>query len=167
MAGSSLLCIVLVFCCVALGTACGPHGTPGKPPNGKPDPVSFFQRIISHIATDFINSKKWKGNETALFVAQVFEMAGVTVPNTNWFCWCPIGVDEWGKANSTYLTCGWCWVKTTCPRMGDVAGNGKIAAIVGEKNTTIYPSSSGVVVKNKVAFQPGSSKDFIFWTYVC
>ena len=50
--------------------------------DGKPDPVSFFQRVVGHIANDFLKSKKWKSNETALFVAQVYEMAGASVPNT-------------------------------------------------------------------------------------
>lgn len=86
---------------------------------------------------------------------------------SHWYCWCPIGVAEWGKSNSTYLTCNMCWVRTTSPREGDVAGNGKMVAIVAEKNTTIHPSTGGVVVKDKLAFQPGSSQGFIFWRYFC
>ena len=48
-----------------------------------------------------------------------------------------------------------------------MAGDGRMVAIVAERNTTIHPGSGGVIVRDSWAFGAGNNQSLVYWRYMC
>ncbi|XP_033638223.1 uncharacterized protein LOC117298945 [Asterias rubens] len=109
-------------------------------------------------------------NKCNLFVADVLEAVGATVPHRNWGFSGPIGAGEWGSSSSSYLTSASCWEYRSSSCTGCVIGDGRHVGIVtGWRETTSATDTQ--LVSNDWGFRAsgsGSSSSITaFWKYVC
>ncbi|ELT92483.1 hypothetical protein CAPTEDRAFT_186074 [Capitella teleta] len=172
---SNIVSIVFVVgCFVLLSDACFSSG--GSSSSGSGSTSSSKGAAIARTADSHVGSTKWSyasshrtgrnTNKCNIFVAEVIEQAGATVPHRHFYSWSPIGAGEWGNPSSSYLTGSSCWSRVTSPRNGDVAGDGvHVAIVTGSSKTTSATSSA--VVKNDWGFDPPSRVANVFWRYTC
>ncbi|XP_067683472.1 uncharacterized protein [Haliotis asinina] len=129
---------------------------------------------IKRVADSYINSTRWSyasphttgrnTNKCNIFVADVIEKAGGSVPHRWWGVAGPIGAREWGNPRSSYLTGDRCWTNHRTGLDGDViAGGGHVGIVTGRRLTTSAAKYS--VVKNDWGYRPGQS--VTFWRYTC
>ncbi|XP_071084242.1 uncharacterized protein [Haliotis cracherodii] len=130
---------------------------------------------IARTANKYIGSTKWSyasshktganTDKCNIFVAEVLEEAGATVPQRHWLTWSPIGAGEWGNARSTYLTKDACWNRATSSRSGDVIGDGvHVGIVTGSRLTT--SARWDKIVRNDFGFR-AVQKPMTLWRYVC
>lgn len=84
----------------------------------------------------------------------------------SWWRWTPIGANEWGKSNSTYLKDSGCWTTTTSPSRGDIATDGSHVAVVTGAKETVSANATHVT-RNNWGFDPPYRVASLFWRYTC
>ncbi|XP_067683476.1 uncharacterized protein [Haliotis asinina] len=130
---------------------------------------------IQRTADKYIGSTKWSQasshrtgantNKCNIFVAEVLEEAGATVPHRHVLTWSPIGAGEWGNPNSEYLNDDSCWTHVTSAQVGDVIGDGvHVGIVTGSQLTT--SARYDKVVKNDFGFR-SSQADMTLWRFTC
>lgn len=142
--------------------------------------TSSMGRKIQQEADKHVGSSTWsfyairkycktKCNKCNMFVAEMIEDAGGSVPHRYPFVWTPIGTNEWANPKSRYLRRAWCWkLVVGCYKDGDVAatsGNpmGHVGIVTGEN--TVTSANRYVIVKNNWGFRSGQNPTF--WRYTC
>ncbi|XP_038054600.1 uncharacterized protein LOC119726812 [Patiria miniata] len=133
---------------------------------------------IAQVARGYTGSTVWSfvsshrtgrnTNKCNIFVAEVLEEAGATVPHRwpRWLRWSPVGAGEWGNRYSSYLSEDRCWTYSSTAGLGYVAGDGRHVAIVtGTRQTT--SARSDMVVTNDFGFRSSQEGSIIFWKYTC
>ncbi|XP_046578702.1 uncharacterized protein LOC124286386 [Haliotis rubra] len=129
---------------------------------------------IKRVADSYIGRTRWSyasshatgsnTNKCNIFVADVIEEAGGSVPHRWWGFAGPIGAREWGNPSSSFLTRDGCWTNHQTGREGDViAGGGHVGIVTGGRLTTSAARYS--VVKNNWGYRSGQS--VTFWRYTC
>ncbi|XP_067683270.1 uncharacterized protein [Haliotis asinina] len=132
------------------------------------------RRNIKRIADSYNGSTRWSyssryetgrnTNKCNIFVADVIDEAGGSVPHRWWGLSGPIGAREWGNPSSSYLTSDSCWTNLQTGSEGDViAGGGHVGIVTGLEMTTSAAHYS--VVKNDWGYRPGQI--VTFWRYTC
>ena len=83
-----------------------------------------------------------------------------------WWKWSPIGANEWGNSQSSYLTSDSCWsLVTGCYKDGDVAAEGGHVGIV-TGNSIVTSAGKYEILRNDWGFRPGQPSP-TFWRYSC
>ncbi|XP_071798376.1 uncharacterized protein [Asterias amurensis] len=131
-----------------------------------PDASRFDFR--QNLVTDGSNARK-----SHLFVADVFEAVGVTVPHRRvMVAPVPISAWEWGYQYTSYLTISTlCWELRSYPSVGYVISDRTYVGIVtGANETTI--AASAKLLSVDWGFRDGSgfgsrSSITAYWEYVC
>ncbi|ELT94003.1 hypothetical protein CAPTEDRAFT_197774 [Capitella teleta] len=172
---TKILSILFAVACFALlSEACFSSG-------GSSAPTKISKgAAIAKTADKYRSDTKWSvssphrvgigKDKCNIFVAEVIEEAGATVPHRHWW-WSPIGAGEWGNPSSTYLTKDNCWTRVTSPQNGDVAGgHGHVAIVTGSSQTT--GATSDMIVKGNWGFdyrtvKPKPRFAEAFWRYTC
>ncbi|KAK2163372.1 hypothetical protein NP493_1466g00016 [Ridgeia piscesae] len=165
--------LVLLLCClVATTLACRPTG------DGSTDTVPKAEKIAK-MAESKVGSTLWSfasthktganTNKCNIFVGEMIEAAGATVPHRHWWMWSPIGAAEWGSSSSSYLLSNKCWTlvsSTTDAKRGDVISDGHHVGIVtGQSLTTSASARTQNVVTNDWGFK--ASQNPTIWRYTC
>ncbi|KAI0222277.1 hypothetical protein LSAT2_026486 [Lamellibrachia satsuma] len=142
--GNMKMCLLLLCCIVATSLACR---------------VTRNMKKIAKQAKNHVGSKIWSKaskhklgadtNKCNIFVAEMIEKAGASLPHRHWWSRSPIGATEWANQKSRYLTRSGCWknVKSAC--RGDVMAEFiHVGIVTGTKKTTSASSRVHKVVTN-------------------
>ncbi|ESO93748.1 hypothetical protein LOTGIDRAFT_228526 [Lottia gigantea] len=132
--------------------------------------------MIASIAESYIGSEDWSiasssgpgpGTYKAhLFIEDVIDQAGGSVPKKWLGIGGPISIEEWANPESPFLVDDENWKRVTKPKEGDVVTDGKHIGFITGYRTTTHPGKKKIKQDNW-GFKPGQSIDkFIIWRYV-
>ncbi|KAI0237426.1 hypothetical protein LSAT2_012047 [Lamellibrachia satsuma] len=164
---------LLLLCCLAAVTLSCPRSGSSTPPTSKREKIAkkaeanIGSKVWAKAVAHKVGAGEWKCN---IFVAEMIEAAGASVPHRHWYMWSPIGANEWAKTDSSYLVDSGCWTHVTSSGRGDVAAYGGHVGIVVGTDTVVSAKRDDVVKDYSYQgafYNLPAGQNPTFWRYKC